>query len=275
MNNLLTLLAFFVPVLLWAQPTNVQNVTDDFGKKQGFWVHKGNEALERFYCDTCRYKEGFYSDDLKVGVWTKYYTNSTAKQSEITFDNDLPNGPYTLYYQDGKIQEKGTLLNGKNVGEMIKFWTNDSVKQRKTFDENGVLHGYVMEFFPNGQLKLKYKRNKGVRVDTLVEYGSMNQTIHTVYYDSLGDIISQTRSYPKGIPTTTFINKRPGLERELPDSLSNCEVSIVRSGKLFVEGTFSGRMLNTGRYYVYDHNGILTGIQFWANGHFVRDEYID
>ena len=42
-----------------------------------------------------------------------------------TYDNDFLEGPFTLYYPDGKIQLKGKYAHGEQVGE----W--------KYFDENG------------------------------------------------------------------------------------------------------------------------------------------
>ncbi len=276
--KLLPLYCLFLPAITnWIGVTAQQNVTDDFGLRQGFWILKGVEAKEKegYYLDTAKYMEGNYKDNRKEGLWTKYYTNSWSKRSEITYEHDIPNGPYRLYYKDGKLQEEGILVNGDNRDSIIKYWNNDSLRQVKRFDEEGREHGYVISYFPNGQIKKKYKSNHGVIVDTLVEYGSTNILRHFAVYDSLGNVLVDQRFSTSVIPHIGIHNKRPCLEKDIPDSLIEQRISVVRSNKLLADGIFEGRCLRFGRYYVYDGDGGLLSIQLWGNGEFVRDELED
>ena len=255
-----------------AQEKKTLNVTDDFGRKQGFWVHKGDVAIEGYYCDTCKYKEGFYVDDSRNGLWTKFYTNTWLVKSEMTYSNNIPNGPYVLYFRDGKVQEQGTLLNGENSGPLIKYWNNDSIKETKNYDELGRLHGYVVNYFPNGTIRLKYKYRHDVKVDTLWEFGSMNVVTRMTCFDSLGNQLWDKRNSTRNIPTVGMVQGRPCLSGRIPDTLSKKEISVVNGSRLLAYGTFEGTFLLTGRYYTYNGDGGLISVQYWANGHFVRDE---
>jgi len=254
-----------------------QSVTDDFGRRQGYWILKGVEAKEKegYYRDTAKYMEGTYKDDLKEGMWIKYYTNSWNKRSEITYVHDVPNGPYRLYYKDGHLQEEGLLLNGDNRESIIKYWNNDTLRQTKHFDNEGREHGAVISYFPNGEIKQKHKSVHGVIVDTLVEYGSAHILKHFAVYDSLGVVLEDQRYSTSIIPRIGIHNKRPCLEKEIPDSLKEKRITVVRSNKLLADGIFEGRCLRFGRYYVYDGDGGLLTIQLWGNGEFVRDELED
>lgn len=235
----------------------------------------GKEAKEGYYCDTCKYQEGNYVDNKKDGIWTKYYTNTWIKRAEVTYENDLPNGPYTLYYKDGRVMERGMLQDGDNFGELKKFWANDTVRQLKTFNSNGEVDGYMYDYFPNGQIKRISKFNNGIQIDTMIEYASAGMIYRWSVYDSLGNDIENKRYKTDVFPHIGMMNKKPCLEKPLADSLEEVPVSIVRYGRLHADGVFEGRCLRFGRYYLYNGDGTLKSIQFWGGGKFIRDELDD
>ena len=60
-------------------------------------------------------------------------------------------GIYIDYYNSGKIQNKGTLLNGKLNGELIVYFKNGNKKSVFNY-KDGILHGDWTEYYPNGAL---------------------------------------------------------------------------------------------------------------------------
>ena len=52
--------------------------------------------------------------DYKHGIW-KYYDNDGILSSIETYQNDKLEGPYEVYYSDGRIKEKGIYSNGRII----------------------------------------------------------------------------------------------------------------------------------------------------------------
>ena len=99
-----------------------------------------------------------------VYIFTKAYRNRpdslkripSLKQmvvkNEIWNLNGFPySGIYIDYYNSGKIQDKGTLLNGKLNGELIVYFKNGNKKSVSNY-KDGILHGDWIEYYPNGAL---------------------------------------------------------------------------------------------------------------------------
>ena len=74
---------------------------------------------------------------LKDGLWTlKEYIYS---------------GKYIDYYNNGKIQNEGALLNGKLNGELIVYYTT-GIKKSVTNYKDGIRHGSWIDYYQNGKL---------------------------------------------------------------------------------------------------------------------------
>jgi len=99
-----------------------------------------------------------------IYIFTKAYRNRpdslkripSLKQmvvrNEIWNLNDIPySGIYIDYYNSGKIQNKGTLLNGKLNGELTVFFKNGNKKLVSNY-KDGILNGVWSEYYPNSAL---------------------------------------------------------------------------------------------------------------------------
>ena len=79
--------------------------------------------------------------------------------------NNTPySGKYIDYYNSGRIQNEGTLFNGKLNGELIVYFKNGNTKSVVNY-KNGIQHGVSKQFYPNGMLMSSsvYKEGKGTR----------------------------------------------------------------------------------------------------------------
>jgi len=99
-----------------------------------------------------------------IYIFTKAYRNRpdsikripSLKQmvvkNEIWNLNDIPySGKYIDYYNSGKIQNNGTLLNGKLNGELTVYFKNGNKKFISNY-KDGILHGIWNDYYPNGVL---------------------------------------------------------------------------------------------------------------------------
>ena len=58
-------------------------------------------------------------------------------------------GPVVAYWEDGKIRERGTLVNGRWDGVYEEYYALGTLKARETY-RNGVLHGPFEAYFKKG-----------------------------------------------------------------------------------------------------------------------------
>lgn len=78
--------------------------------------------------------------------------NQMVVKNEIWNLNDIPySGIYIDYYNSGKIQNKGTLFNGKLNGELAVYFKNGNKKSVSNY-KDGILHGHWSRYYPNGVL---------------------------------------------------------------------------------------------------------------------------
>ena len=72
-----------------------------------------------------KYMEGAFKDELREGKWTSWYENGTL-WSEGEFKAGESHGARTVYHPNGQVHYQGTFDEGKRIG----IWT--------FFDENGI-----------------------------------------------------------------------------------------------------------------------------------------
>ena len=108
------------------------NILDSKGLKQGYWIVFGQSKPKSCYKPQAKVEEGNYKDNKKTGIWIEYFCNSNIK-SKVTFTNGRPDGPATMYYENGKISEEGVWKINRWVGKCI------------TGDKDGTIHEYFYD----------------------------------------------------------------------------------------------------------------------------------
>jgi tetratricopeptide (TPR) repeat protein len=107
---------------------------------------------------------GYKNLDGVTYIFTKEYRNRPDSLKRIPSlkqmvkNNDAWNlrnivysGKYIDYYNSGKIQDEGTLLNGQLNGELIVYFKN-GVKKSVSNYKNGILAGVWNDYYTNGVL---------------------------------------------------------------------------------------------------------------------------
>jgi antitoxin component YwqK of YwqJK toxin-antitoxin module len=133
--------------------------------------NKGMKIMEVGYKDGDEFKDGTYAlwnDEgiqtylghykmgIKVGVWKIWYDTGVLSsvcnydqkgniegiketyfkngqlETQTTYTNNIPNGTYTAFYENGKPKLKGQYKNGKQDGEWME-WGPDNHLTKKTY----------------------------------------------------------------------------------------------------------------------------------------------
>ncbi|MBU2493553.1 MAG: TonB family protein [Bacteroidetes bacterium] len=103
---------------------------------------------------------GFSSAYAQEGI-IKTYSNDKILESEISYINDLYDGPSYWYFPNGNIKKEINYSEGKVNGWVREYYENGLLK-KEYFANNGVIEGDVKLFYDNGGLKevLSYENGK-------------------------------------------------------------------------------------------------------------------
>ena len=162
---------------------------------------------------------GWQDLDAITYIFTKEYRNRpdsikripslkqmVMKNSAWYLHDVIYSGKYIDYYNNGKIQNEGTLLDGKLNGQLIVYFRNGNKKSVTDYKE-GAIHGewtffykngMIMEkreyredrmktstkYFINGQPQVQLKPKKQTGYDTSIVYFSTGKINHIAYMKS-------------------------------------------------------------------------------------------
>lgn len=179
--NLTTRYFFFLSIIFYSSafaqtPAVIKTYVDYYGKPTKstntlYWIetYKLNEA------DTYwRYKM-FYNDTIpavvvaigtaadaegqkKEGSFTYFYKNG-VKSKEGVYQNNLKEGEWQEWNNEGKLSVRNNYKKGKKVGTNLSWFDNGSVIDSTILDENG--NGNSFGFYDDGTKKAEGKYTAG------------------------------------------------------------------------------------------------------------------
>jgi uncharacterized protein len=80
------------------------------GSEEGEWYYNNRGVIEK----------GTYFDGMKIGLWRIWFANGNLA-FEMEYDQDLYNGKYVAYWENGKTRISGKYVTGIQVGVWIKY----------------------------------------------------------------------------------------------------------------------------------------------------------
>ena len=94
-------------------------------------------------------------DDGNIKVEFQYYRDGGSV---------VKHGFYKEYYQNGQVEVKGNLVDGKREGKVVRYYESGRVKLEKNH-VNNLLNGKFVEYYENGIIKDEdiYKDSECVR----------------------------------------------------------------------------------------------------------------
>ena len=138
---------------------------------------------------------------------TNWYANGQQKNKLKYRGNDVQDGSYTFYHENGVVEKVVPVKDGKASGAFKRYYDNGRVSSSTVFAD-GDVEGLDTDYYENGNLKSISNYHKGKQ-----------EGPYTEYYDN--GVISETGTYNKGKKDGLSINydrhSHKYVEMELDD----------------------------------------------------------
>lgn len=164
----LSILLGFVNLIVLSQ-IDTLNQTDGNGLKQGYWIYYGKDFPNKGYADTSKVEEGKYYDNIKEGLWIKYYPNAVIK-SKGYLKHGKSDGNYLSYYQNGTIKEEGNYNNDHHYRVRISYFENGNIEEIKHFDDNGTETDTSFFYYSSGKIARKEINDTLNKILTAIQF---------------------------------------------------------------------------------------------------------
>lgn len=147
-------------------------------------------CLITFFIISCRQKINDYGE-FKNENWI-FFENTLTKKNEWIKKgksrNDLT-GKYTLFYNDGKIFEKGRLKNGKQIDTVCYYSTNEELEKYKIIKHDSLIYYYLKnnEVYKNytqtyeKAFEGRVKNHNLTEIKAFGSFGEFNSISHLIY----------------------------------------------------------------------------------------------
>jgi antitoxin component YwqK of YwqJK toxin-antitoxin module len=260
------------------------NVVDGNGMRQGYWIIKGYMADDPAYNPNNTVEEGNYKNNLKEGVWKRYYPNGKLR-SEIMYEANRPNGKYSIYYENGVLEETGTWARNKNTGSFKRYHSNGNLQQEFFFAESGKRNGVQRYFHENGQLALEVNIVNGKEEGEMRRFNEAGKLIEVKVLNDGVLKPGSIKTFEKS-PVVIKEDKKPEAtktqvtEKHTPNEAYKFEpdgynVLYNEQQQVTQIGQFKNGRLWEGKWYRYNQDGILARIEIYRNGKYIGTGIID
>lgn len=187
------------------------------------------------------------------GIATAYYSNDVVKY-ELSYVNDVLEGPSFWYYPNGNLESQKTYNNGVLNGIVRNFYETGLVKD-EFYVKEGILDGVAKYYYENGSLKeVKYYEKGKLVKETKFEFDPFY--VASVEEYERGARQKKTRKEVEKPLCDADICPEPigGM-----DAIMNNLVYPVEAEKYGLEGVVSVIVTIDSEGYVSEAN-VLTGI---------------
>lgn len=266
------------------------NQYNETGQKIGYWIVKGKMKPQmKDYAPESKIEEGSYKTNRRTGLWKKYWPNQKTK-SEIVYRNGKPYGAYTVYYDNGVVEEAGTWAGRKQTGGFERNHNNGNPQQRFNFNETGKRDGEQTYYDEKGNM-IKVEVQNGKENGVMERYwpdGSLRERV--VFNEGVADE-STRETHESKVPVETEPVLEPVSDEAPPEVDEKDKKEGIKWGvfnpngynKLFnknrqiwQDGNFKGGKMYNGKIYNYDKDsGLLIDIDIYKNGFAVGKGVVD
>lgn len=228
---------------------------------------------------------------IRDGVWKFYEQNQLV--SEETYAMGILDGPFKVFYADGKPAEECTYKEGQKEGPWKLYFESGKLRGEGT-SKGGDFDGDIVYYHPNGVKLIQGKYVNGLKDGTWIKFSSGGE-IEIVTSYALGEIKAERREngifmdyYDNGIPKSEYEysdGKKDGpftewhevgefvkvpLEEPLPggglqfrEKLEGAQIS--REGD-YMNGNLEGEIT------YYSEDGRILKVETYENGELISTE---
>ena len=249
------------------------------GKKQGKWIVYGKDRPEEGYPANGKIEEGEYRNGRRENTWIKYHKDGVTPRLIGEYQNNRPNGKYSMFHPNGKISEKGSFIGGKYADSIQRFYPNGQLSYESTY-QNGNENGKVIYYFKNGKIDFEYNAVEGIATGKAVRYYPNGDVREILSFDANGTVKNRELKEIKNTKEPEPVVKN---NKDISVKISN---PIVKGGKfqpngynkvynsddeIWQDGDFKNGRLFNGKVYVYDRDGILLKVKIYKEGYYHSD----
>jgi antitoxin component YwqK of YwqJK toxin-antitoxin module len=262
------------------------NRTDETGRRQGYWIITGYMTTDASYAPNAKVEEGEYVNNLKEGLWKRYWPNGKLK-TEITYAQGHPQGWYRTYYDTGVTEEEGGWWNSRNTGYFKRWHTNGNAQQMFNFNNSGKREGLQRYFYENGNIELEVFMVNGTESGVQRRFNEDGTLAEERTFENGKVVPGSVKTYAQ--PQTE--EKKKELEKDPYDpKVGTTSAPVVtsdqpnkadifkangfntlynESGQLSEVGEFKKGKLANGKVYRYNSSGLLIRIEIYRNGKYI------
>lgn len=134
-----------------------------------------------------------YHYGSKNGEFVQYFTESQQIKTIRNFKNDLVDGEFILYNQDGTYNQKGMYKNNLKSGAWTSYRGNNQPSMYEQY-QNGKRHGQYKEWFENGNMAVMTNYSDGLINSYYFSYYPNKQRKDSCTYNN-GKLYGKNISY--------------------------------------------------------------------------------
>lgn len=255
------------------------NQVDANGMRQGKWIFYGHDQPQRGYPMDGKISEGPFVDSRKQGLWTMYFKDGKTPRTVGNFVNNRPNGAFVKYFKNGQIKEQGTFTSLHYVDSLKRYNKDGVLIYESNYNEKGQENGKVVYYYDNGKVQFEYDSKNGKPTGSAVRYWPNGDVKERITYGDDGTVAKTSgeiaRVHPKvDAPKTTNdkVKKAPVPTNVSKKFKRNGYNKVYNKNKeLWMEGDFKDGLLNDGRVYIYDNDGLLLKVEVYKGGKYYSD----
>ncbi len=241
-----------------------------------------------FVTAKCEMKGGLYYGDF---IW--YYPGGSVL-SKKRFSNDLIDGEYARFDEQGNIVISGDYVGGEKQGKWSSYYADGSIKQETYFFDNEK-DSLETGYFENGNVEFSKQYDSGALNGDVLFYDFNGDTLIKYIY-VMDEIVAYQYAKGKGLSDTIIIKQNDKIVARYKNGNKSYVASIKNynlegkcikyydNGKEWITEDYKNGLLN-GVYVSYYPNGnkkkecsYLNGdknglcVSYWENGKIARED---
>jgi len=111
------------------------------------------------------------------------FTGVTTGKEQFTIENGILEGPYSRFYDNGRLREEGSFSKGKMQGIIYYYYPNGQLKRIANY-QFGIKDGEMVEYWSNGMMFAQFLFKNDLENGKQIIYsrtGGINYTLSGIY----------------------------------------------------------------------------------------------
>lgn len=177
----LSIKSFLLILILFVSGTAIAqekiNQVDEQGRRTGVWKKCYDNNNIRY--------EGQFEAGKEIGVF-KYYGELNSKHPVIvkTFSEGSDNAKVSYFYEDGKLESKGSMNGVNRIGKWTYYNTDGKTIVSEENYENGLLNGISITYFSEENKAQTATYKNGELHGNLLRYSSEGKLLDDLKYEN-------------------------------------------------------------------------------------------